>query len=126
MTRREFLAAVSVSVPVRGARYTSYVSFVAPESDDFACEREAQKIEGELKRLLTTKSLPLAPTFRGRSPLPSAFKATAEGVSEAVYDSVDLTADAWHAAVGKWIESLGEVRSSRFFALTDNVVRYEI
>jgi tetratricopeptide (TPR) repeat protein len=126
MTRRDFLAAVAMGVPASGAQYTSYARYLGPDSDEFACEREAQKIESELKRLLATKSLPLSPQFHGRSPLPSGFEDVAGGVSEAVYDSPDLSAEGWRAALRKWIDSLGKVRASRFFALADNVVRYEI
>ena len=126
MTRREFLAAIAMGLPASGAQYTSYLPLIGPDSDDFACEREAQKIERELKRLFTTKSLPLAPAFRGRSPLPSNFKSVAEGISEAVYDSIEVSGDEWRAEFRKWIDSFGQVRASRFFVLADNVVRYEI
>jgi hypothetical protein len=126
MTRREFLAAVAMGIPASGARYTSYLPLIGPESDDFPCEREAKKIEAELKRLFTTKSLPLAPAFRGRSPLPSSFISVAEDVFEAVYDSIEMSGDDWRAAFRKWIDSCGQVRASRFFVLADNVVRYEI
>src|SRR6476659_255711 len=126
MTRREFLAAVAMSLPASGARFTSYLPLIEPDSDDFACEREAQQIERELKRLFTAKSLPLATGFRDRSPLPSSFKSVAEGVSEAVYDSIEMSGNDWRAAFRKWIDSCGQVREARFFVLADNVVRYEI
>ena len=115
MTRREFLAAVAVGVPASGARYTSYVRYLGPESDEFACEREAQKIESELKRLLATKSLPLSTEFRGRSPLPASFKDVAEGVSEAVYDSPDLSAEVWRAGPAELDRQPGQSSSRHAF-----------
>ena len=72
---------------------------ITPGSDEFACEAEAARIYGTLDRLLEERRLPLAPGFAGQDPNP------------------DLQ---------RWIDSLGEVRSARYYPLEDGLVRFEV
>jgi tetratricopeptide (TPR) repeat protein len=129
MNRREFFAAVAVvtSLPVDATADSTTSPKVFPhvdvESDEFACEKAAAHIEGALSQLLARCTLPLAPGFRGVSPLPISYKTVAENVQQAVFDRANPNfADGLRA----WIASLGKVVRSNFYALPDDVVRYEI
>lgn len=81
------------------------------------------EVEARLSGLLKARSLPLAPDFRGVSPLPKQYAAVAEGVKRAEYDPA--AAD-FSGGLARWIDSLGKVRAARFFALPGGRVRYEI
>jgi Flp pilus assembly protein TadD len=73
--------------------------FLAPGSDAFRCEVEAVRIHAALTRFVETRELPLAADFAGENPA----------------DSLD-----------RWLDSLGERHSARFYPLEDGLVRYEI
>ncbi|MCB1019354.1 MAG: VCBS repeat-containing protein, partial [Acidobacteria bacterium] len=73
--------------------------FIAPGSDEFACEAEALRIYRVLERLLDERKLPLDPSFAGDDPNP---------------------------AFAQWVDALGAVRAARYFPLEDGLVRYEI
>ena len=118
MNRRRFLGIVatatlfrpaSAQVTVNGARPKNPADLLLRDidpGDDFPLEKEALEIAGHLRTLLQTRSLPLAPDFRGISPLPS---------------ETDF-----EAGLKNWLDGLGQVRAARFFVLPDDVVRYEI
>ncbi len=96
---------------------------IEPGLDDFPLEKEASEIAAHLKTLPAARSLPLAPDFRGASPLPLRYVPVAENVSRAEFDPSDTSFD---AGLKKWLDSLGEIRGARFFVLPDDLVRYEI
>jgi tetratricopeptide (TPR) repeat protein len=136
MNRRHFIGSVAAASLLRASPADVKVEIVRPRSpyeallrdiepghDDFPLEKEAFEIAARLKQLALTRSLPLAPDFRGSSPLPVRYVAIADGVSRAEFDLAD---PAFDAGLKKWLASLGEIRAIRFFVLADDVVRYEI
>jgi tetratricopeptide (TPR) repeat protein len=136
VNRRHFLGTVAAASLLRTSPADVKVEIVRPRSpyeallrdiepghDDFPLEKEAFEIAARLKELTRTRSLPLAPDFRGASPLPIRYLPVAEDVSRAEFDATDLAFD---AGLKKWLDSLGEIRAARFFVLPDGVVRYEI
>ncbi len=92
-------------------------------SDDFAFEKEAYDISEHLRRLVGTRSLPMVSGLRCVSPCAIRYLPVVEGVSKAEY-SPDWT-DA-STGLQKWIDSLGPIRSARFFVLPDDVIRFEV
>ena len=138
MNRREFLAALAVarSLPASAATattspnsnhglspYAAALRKIDPDGDDFACEKAAKLIEGQFARLLTTRSLPLAPDFHGISPHPVRYSALAEHVERAEFDTSDTR---FLQGLREWIDSLGHVRTANFYALPNDRLRYEI
>lgn len=138
MDRREFLAALAAagvfsheslaasSFSVRFRKpspYAAYIPLIRPDADAYSCEREARVVESHLNALLQRHSLPLAPGFRGISPLPVRYVPVAEHTSEAQFDAANTE---FEAGLRSWIESLGTVRRASFFALPDHRVRYEV
>ena len=97
--------------------------FALPGEDEFAGEKQAAEVAAHLRRLVETRALPLAEGFAGLSPMPARYRTAGEGVQIAEYDSRD--SDFGRGLEG-WIESLKEIRSSRFYVLAEEQVRYEI
>ncbi len=103
--------------------YEALLRDIEPGHDGFPLEKAAFEIAARLKDLTLARSLPLAPDFRGSSPLPVRHLPVAEGVSRAEFDPSDA---AFGTGLKKWLDSLGEIRAARFFVLPNEVVRYEI
>jgi Flp pilus assembly protein TadD len=137
MQRREFLAALasfgllpsraSAAIPYtvhfrKPNPFDAVLSHIEAGSDEFPFEKQAQEIERHLAAMLQGEALPLAPAFRGTPPMPQRHIRIAEGVSEAEFGNEESS----DPAMAEWIRSLGRVRRARFFALPDNVIRYEI
>ena len=139
LTRRRFLQATAAAglwgtlrplvadvFPVqflKASPYEELYRYIAPGSDEFAVEKHAAEITGILNRLIETRSLPLAESFQGRSPLPARYRKISEDVSEAEFSDQQ---DSFPESLDRWISSLGQVESARFFVLGSNRVRYEI
>jgi tetratricopeptide (TPR) repeat protein len=138
VNRRTFFGAVAAAsctrpsplpaarFPVRYRKTSPYEGLyqhIEPGHDEFASEREAMDIPARLERILAERRAPLAPDFRGVSPHPKRYAAIAEDVAKAEFDSSDA---GFEAGLTRWIESLGAVNSARFYALADNLVRFEI
>src|SRR4051812_10780358 len=92
MNRREFLAAVAATGTVRldasaPSRFSARppVVHLDSESDIFACEREAQFIEGHFSSLLRTRTLPVARQHTAVSPIPAGYNRVDELISEAQF-----------------------------------------
>ncbi len=103
--------------------YESLFKFIEPGRDEFAVEKAAAEIESHLHNLIEKRRLPLAEDFRGISPMPAGYRWIADGIALARFDAADEQFD---RGLENWIDSLGVVRSARFFALPGNRVRYEI
>ena len=113
-------------MPVRRVKsqpYESLFAYIEPGHDEFASEKRAAEISAHLERLPQTRTLPLSSGFQGGSPLPVRHHVVADGVVRAEYDTLDRQ---FEKGLTKWLESLGTVRSARFFVLPNNRVRYEI
>jgi hypothetical protein len=89
---------------------------------EFPFEKEAIEIEGKLAAMLHSRELPLASDFTGASLMPRRYRTIAPGVSEAEFGADGAFQD----GLAQWIQSLGNIRRAGFFALSENVVRYEI
>ena len=138
IARREFLAALACSgllvpsrsfgavrYPVRIRKPNPYADVMARAeagTDEFAFEKEAQRIEERLRSVLRGAPLPLSDDFRGPSPMPMRYKPVGESISEAEF----APGEGFQEGLQRWIASLGQVRRSAFFVLPGNVVRYEI
>jgi Flp pilus assembly protein TadD len=108
---------------LKSSPYEELYQYIAPGSDEFAVEKEAAEITGFLGRLIDTRSLPLAEGFRGRSPQPTTYRKISEDVSEAEFAAEQ---GEFQENLRRWVASLGEVQSARYFVLGSNRVRYEI
>ena len=137
LKRREFLAALAATglfapkghasspFPVKFRReppYDSVLAFVEPGLDDFPGEKIAVEIEKRLGTALTDGRLPLAVGCSGISPAPSRYREIGSGAAAAVFGTSEDVASGWK----KWRESLGTIRSARFFSLPGEVIRYQI
>jgi hypothetical protein len=116
-------ADVQVEVVHPRSSYETLLRDIEPGLDEFPLEKEAFEIASHLKRLTGTRTLPFAPDVSGISPLPVRYAPIAEGVSKAEYDtsSTDIA-----AGLSKWLESLGEIRSARFYVLPSDLIRFEV
>jgi Flp pilus assembly protein TadD len=140
LTRRRFLQATAAAglygmrprplvadiFPVQFRNVSPYEQlsrYIEPGSDEFVIEKEAAGITEVLNRLIETRQLPLAEAFHGRSPLPSNYRKISYDVSEAEFAAEEGT---FEANLQRWLDSLGEVQTARFFVLGSNRVRYEI
>ena len=113
--------------PVRTPRtypYEHLFSFIEPGHDEFTGEKTAAEIAGALDKLMATRALPLDPAFRGVSPLPTQYRTVAPDVSAAEFDRA--AAKNFSDGLASWLDSLGTVRTARFFVLPRDRVRYEI
>src|SRR5580704_2388702 len=84
---RSSLGQVEVEVVRPRSPYEALLRDIEPGHDSFPLEKEAFQIAARLKELTFKRALPLAPDFRGSSPLPVRHVAVAEGVSRAEFDS---------------------------------------
>jgi tetratricopeptide (TPR) repeat protein len=143
MNRRQFIGSLAASglawsrhaaaapFPVRWRKaspYQALAPYILPGNDEFAGEKAAMEIAAVLRQLPHTQALPLAPDFRGASPLPVRYRAAAADAFEAEFDrgELDATAGGFEAGLRKWLASLGTVRNARYFVLPGDTVRYEI
>ena len=116
----------AIPLPVRRVKsqpYESLFAYIEAGHDEFASEKRAAEISAHLERLPQTRSLPLSSGFQGGSPLPVRHHVVADGIFRAEFDTLDRQ---FEKGLAKWLESLGTVRSARFFVLPNNRVRYEI
>ncbi len=115
-----------VPFPVRFRKpnpYERLFSYVEAGHDEFLVERQAAEITAQLERLPESRSLPLAKDFRGLSPMPVRYQTVAEGVFRAEFQREDTR---FQEGLERWLNSLGRIRSARFFVLAGDRVRYEI
>jgi tetratricopeptide (TPR) repeat protein len=144
MNRRHFIGSVAaasllpsspaaVQVEVEVVRphtpFEALLRDIEPGHDSFPLEKEAFQIAARLKELTFKRALPLAPDFRGSSPLPVRHVAVAEGVSRAEFDSSGASSfdtGLFDDGLKKWLDSLGAIRAARFFVLPGDLVRYEV
>jgi tetratricopeptide (TPR) repeat protein len=135
--RREFLAAfaatslfnpkghASAPFPVKFRRqppYASILAFAEPGLDEFPGEKTAMEIESRLLAALRTGQPPCTADCRGASPAPREYRNLAPGVATGVFGGSEDVAAGWK----KWRESLGEIRSARFYSLPGDLVRYDV
>ncbi|QOY91684.1 FG-GAP-like repeat-containing protein [Paludibaculum fermentans] len=137
MKRRQFLAGLAAGgllterahafapYPLKfrlAAPYAPALSFVEAGSDEFTGEKAALDQEHQLSRAVREGTLPFSKNCRGGSPAPRAYETLAEGVSRGAFGAEEGVAEGWT----RWRASLGEVRSARFYALPDNIARFDI
>lgn len=103
--------------------YQGLFTFIEPGHDAFAIEKNAGEITSHLDKLLQKRALPLSADFRGISPMPLRYQVIASGVLRAEFDAADKH---FEPGLTQWIDSLGAIRTARFFVLPKNLVRYEI
>ncbi|MGD5759399.1 hypothetical protein QUT75_22610, partial [Xanthomonas citri pv. citri] len=96
---------------------------IEPGLDDFKAEKQAMEIEARLNALPQRHQLPLAPDFKGLSPMPVRLRSIAPDVLQAEFDNNDY---GFQGGLDRWLTSLGQIERSRFFVLAGNRVRYEI
>ena len=118
------VAAAPFPVHYRKAHpYESLFAFIAPGSDGFKDEKQAEQVVSVLNNLPRSRSLPLSPDFHGVSPCPRRYKTAAANIGVAEYDLSDTR---FNEGLASWLDSLGVVRTARFFVLPHDLVRYEI
>lgn len=137
MNRREFLsafAAAGFSAPRGHASspfpvnfrlqppYAPVLAFAEPGLDEFPGEKIAVDLEARLEAAVRGGPAPLAGDCSGFSPAPREYRAVAAGVAEAVYGGSEAVASGWK----KWRESMGIIRSARFYSLPGGILRYDI
>jgi len=96
---------------------------IEPGLDDFKAEKQAIEIEACLNALPQRRQLPLAPDFKGLSPMPVRLRSIASDVLQAEFNNDD---HGFQVGLDRWLTSLGKIERSRFFVLAGNRVRYEI
>jgi Flp pilus assembly protein TadD len=105
------------------APYLALEKFVHPGGDEFPEEGAALETVKQLTEAFDSGRLPLSGECSGFSPAAKHDAPIANDVSEARFDHTDRDlAGGW----ARWRASLGEVRRFQFFALPDNVIRFEI
>ncbi len=103
--------------------YAGAMRLVAPGSDEFPGEKLAAGLENLLSAAMDGGSPPVSASCRGSSPLAGRYEQIAPDVAKAVFESGDpKVSEGWR----KWRETLGRVEHARFYALPDNIVRYDI
>src|SRR5690349_13089030 len=110
-------ATASVTYPVRfrkAAPWDALARYLEPGQDEFTVEKEAAGITAHLDRLLELRELPLSPEFQGASPMPVRHKPVSDGVFEAEFNPDDQD---FRSGLQRWVTSLGQIRSARFFVL---------
>jgi FimV-like protein len=108
---------------IKAHPYEALFSCIEPGHDEFEAEKEAAEITAHLERLPRTRTLPLDTGFQGASPMPARYRAVAEGLAQAEYDLLDRN---FETGLAQWLAGLGDIRSTRFFVLPGDRVRYEI
>ena len=118
--------------------YESVSAYIEAGHDEFPGEKRAEEITSLLLRAFEAHSFPLAADFQGSPPLPLRYKEiesnsrNAPVVRTAVFGGADRP---FAQGVREWIESVGQVRSLRFYVTqielgpgerTSVRVRYEI
>ncbi|HLK67481.1 MAG TPA: FG-GAP-like repeat-containing protein [Bryobacteraceae bacterium] len=116
-------AAAEIEIVRPRSPYEALLRDIEPGHDDFPVEKQAAEIAAHFRALTRSRTLPLAPDFTGASPLPVRYTPIAEGVSRAEFQSDGET---FAAGLVKWLDSLGEIRSARFFVLPNDILRFEI
>ncbi len=116
-------ASVAVEVVHPTSPYATLLRHIEPGHDEFPLEKEAFRIAAELARLPDTRTLPLAPTFSGTSPLPLHYRPLAPGVAIAEFDPAPA---AFPPNLERWLQSLGTITAARFFVLPEDRIRFEI
>lgn len=106
----------------RPASWDSARLLINPESDDFACEREAVRVESALTSAFRSRNAPLAENFEGPSPAPLHYEQIAEGLEQAIYGAKESFAEGFR----RWVDSHGRGAQARFYPLAGGEVRYEI
>jgi Tfp pilus assembly protein PilF len=106
----------------RPASWDSARVLINPESDNFACEREAVRVESALSSAFRVRNLPLAEDFRGPSPAPRHYQKISEGLEEAVYGATESFTEGFR----RWVDSFGGESEARFYPLAGGEVRYEV
>src|SRR5450755_3877472 len=118
MNRRHFLGTIAAAgflrpphcaaapFPVRFRKASPHEAlspYILPGNDEFAGEKAAMEIAGLLRRLPETGTLPLAPDFRGSSPLPSRYRSVAADCFDAEFDAAE---GGFEAGLRQWLHSL--------------------
>jgi tetratricopeptide (TPR) repeat protein len=98
-------------------------SLIEPGADGFASEEAAVETEAALARLLESKSITMSRGFTGQSPWPARWERVAGDVQIAVYGGNSSVAG---EEIRRWVDSLGEVKTARFYSLPGDIVRFEI
>jgi tetratricopeptide (TPR) repeat protein len=136
MNRRQFIGSLAAAATLR-PRHVSAAPFpvhfrkpsphellapyILPGADDFPGEKTAMEIGALLQKLPQTGALPLAPNFRGSSPLPKTYRPISPDVFEAEFDPTPTP-----NPFQPWLASLGSIRAARFYVLPLDTIRYEI
>lgn len=140
LNRRQFLAAataagLSWSWPMRAAAapfpahfrkpnpYDGLRPLLEPGKDEFAVEAEAAAVTARWNRMIETRTIPLADGFQGSSPMAARYREIDRGVFAAEFDHKDR---GFQSGLERWIATLGDIRSARFFVLAGGQLRYEI
>jgi tetratricopeptide (TPR) repeat protein len=108
---------------LKATPWDSLFPYIEPGQDEFIVEKQAAEITVHLNRLLDLRDLPLSPDFQGTSPMPVRHTQVADGVFRAEFNPAD---QGFRPGLQRWVRSLGQVRSARFFVLPQGRVRYEI
>ena len=98
--------------------YESAYAYIESGHDEFPEEKRAEEITALLLRAVEARSFPLAADFQGSPPLPVRYKTVESDsrnepvVRTAVFGAVDRP---FAQSARYWIESLGQIRSLRFY-----------
>ena len=98
--------------------YESVYAYIEPGHDEFPEEKRVEEITALLHRAIEARSFPLAADFQGSPPLPVRSETVESDSSNepvvrtAVFGAVDRP---FAQSVRYWIESLGQIRSLRFY-----------
>ncbi len=135
LNRRHFLGTVAaaslcrpaasqnVDLRLRKNPYEALYRDIEPGHDDFPIEKEATEIESRLKAMTRGEALPFADEFRGSSPLPTGYASIGPDLRRAEFNPADRDVE---GGLKLWLASVGGIREARFYALPDDLIRYEI
>jgi len=107
---------------LREPAYAPALTLVEAGSDEFPGEKAAVELEQRLAAALENRELRFAAGCAGASPAPASYRDIAPDVAEAVFDGAGDPVAGWE----KWRASLGSVRRAAFYALPDDLVRFDI
>lgn len=109
--------------PRHNPPYLALERFISPGTDEFPNEKSASQIVESLDKALRSMEMPIGISFQGSSPCPKSYRALAPDLEEAVFESSDVAVrQGWK----RWVQSLGKIRRAQFYALPDDIVRYEV